>query len=104
MESARSRYSASMSLVHRWCMNQREAHDQGYPEWSSLHQWNGRCGRRSQFLYVGGVDWLGDAGSATPRFELVGRSEQWLTGHNVHVDTRFFVVEIFASAGRFGAV
>src|SRR5262249_2826461 len=57
-----------------------------------------------QFPDVGRVDWLGEARPATPRFELVCRCEQRLARHNVHVNTRFLVVEIFASVGRFGAV
>jgi hypothetical protein len=32
------------------------------------------------------------------------RLKQWLAGHNVHIDTRFFIVEMFAASGGLRAI
>src|SRR4029079_12702624 len=55
-------------------------------------------------LDLGGWEWLGETRPATSRFILVRRSEQRLAGHDCHVYTRVFVVEIFAIPGQLGAI
>src|SRR5215471_5909978 len=54
-----------------------------------------------ELLHVGWINRLGEGRPAAPGVELVGRSEQRLARHDVDVDTRLFVVQIFSTSGAF---
>src|SRR6476469_176168 len=55
-----------------------------------------------QFVDIGRFYGLGEARPAASRFEFVGRSEQRLAGHNIDIDARFLVIQIFSSSGTLG--
>src|SRR5215475_12555511 len=58
----------------------------------------------SQFIDILRFNWLGEAGPAASRIKLVGRREQRLAGHDIDVDARFLVIQIFSGSGGLGAV
>src|ERR1044071_9772244 len=51
---------------------------------------------------AGGLDGTGEARPSGARIELVGRHEQRLSRHDVHVDSRLVVVEMLAGSWIFG--
>ena len=53
-------------------------------------------------VHVGRNDRLGKAGPAGARIELVRRSEERLSRHDVDVDARLLVVVVFAREWPFG--
>src|SRR5262245_22649367 len=57
-----------------------------------------------QFVDIVRFNRLGEAGPAASRIKFVGRREQRLAGHNIDVDARFLVIQIFSGSGDFGAV
>ena len=57
-----------------------------------------------QFVDVGRFNGLGEARPAASRFKFVRRSEQRLAGHDIDVDARFLVIQIFSGSGALGAV
>jgi hypothetical protein len=57
----------------------------------------------AQLSDVGGLNRLGEARPAASRFVFVGGGEQRLARHDVDVDARLLVVEIFAGSGHLGA-
>src|SRR5262245_49907644 len=57
-----------------------------------------------QFVDILRFNGFGEAGPAAPRIKLVGRCEQRLAGHDIDVDARFLVIQIFSGSGGFGAV
>src|SRR5262245_48295367 len=58
----------------------------------------------SQFVDILRFNRLGEAGPAASRIKLVGRREQRLAGHDIDVDARFLVIQIFSGSGGLGAV
>src|SRR5262249_32253830 len=52
-----------------------------------------------EFVDIGRLNGLGEAGPAASRFKLVGRSEQRLTRHDIDVDARFLVIQILPASG-----
>src|SRR3954466_11207325 len=60
--------------------------------------------RVTQFVDIGRFYGLGEARPAASRFEFVGRSEQRLARHNIDIDTRFLVIQIFSSSGTLSLV
>src|SRR5262245_42370968 len=58
----------------------------------------------SQFVDILRFNRLGEAGPAASRIKLVGRREQRLAGHNIDVDARFLVIQIFSGSWSLGAV
>src|SRR5215510_7066931 len=57
-----------------------------------------------QFVDILRFNGLGEAGPAASRIKLVGRREQRLAGHDIDVDSRFLVIQIFSGSGGLGAV
>src|SRR5262249_51439845 len=57
-----------------------------------------------QFVDIREFNGLGEAGPAASRIKFVGRCEQRLARHNIDVDARFLVIQIFSGSGGFGAV
>src|SRR5215470_2800718 len=57
-----------------------------------------------QFVDIRRFNGLGEAGPAASRIKFVGRREQRLARHNIDVDARFLVIQIFSGSRRFGAV
>src|SRR5262249_25741354 len=57
-----------------------------------------------QFVDILRFNGLGEAGPAASRIKLVGRREQRLAGHDIDVDARFLVIQIFSGSGGLGAV
>ena len=57
-----------------------------------------------EFVDIGRFNRLGEARPAGSRFKLVGGCEQRLTRHNIDVDARFLVIQIFAGSGGLRAV
>src|SRR5688572_25150778 len=57
-----------------------------------------------QFVDILRLDGFGEAGPAASRIKFVGRSEQGFAGHNIDVDARFLVVQIFSGSGHFRGV
>ena len=55
-------------------------------------------------VHVRGDDGLGEAGPAGFRLELVRRCEKRLSGHDIDVDARFFVIVVFTGEGSLRAV
>src|SRR5262245_17142302 len=58
----------------------------------------------SQFVDILRLNGLGEAGPAASRIKFVGRREQRLAGHDIDVDARFLIIQIFSGSGSFGAV
>src|SRR5215470_15332167 len=58
----------------------------------------------SQFVDILRFNGLGEAGPAASRIKLVGRREQRLAGHDIDVDARFLVIQIFSGSGGLGAI
>src|SRR5262245_29515517 len=56
------------------------------------------------FVDIRRFNGLGEAGPAASRIKFIGRREQRLAGHNIDVDARFLVIQIFSGSGSFGAV
>src|SRR5262245_20969431 len=52
-----------------------------------------------EFVDVVRFNGLGEARPAASRFKFVGRSEQRLARHNIDVDARFLVIQIFPASG-----
>src|SRR5262245_54192405 len=57
-----------------------------------------------QFVDILRFNGLGEAGPAASGIKLVGRREQRLAGHDIDVDSRFLVIQIFSGSGGLGAV
>src|SRR5262245_13235253 len=57
-----------------------------------------------QFVDILRFNRFGETGPAASRIKLVGRGEQRLAGHNIDVDARFLVIQIFSGSGGLGAV
>src|SRR5215813_12289094 len=57
-----------------------------------------------EFVDIDRFNGLGEAGPAASRFKFVRRSEQRLTRHNIDVDARFLVIQIFPASGGLRAV
>src|SRR5262245_51644445 len=57
-----------------------------------------------QFVDILRFNGLGEAGPSASRIKLIGRCEQRLAGHDIDIDARFLVIQIFPGSGGLGAV
>src|SRR5262245_56194347 len=81
-------YVSEMAVtVHRAHLGARHA-VRGAPKFVNIVRFNG----------------LGEAGPAASRFKFVERSEQRLAGHNIGIDARFLIIQIFPASGGLRAV